>query len=106
MDTLERQCVLIVGGSRGLGLGIVEALVARHAHVTVTARDSTRLAELDARLGVSIVHGDATDPQLAESVLRDIRPAVLVINAGATPAMAPLHEQTWESFSRNWEPPR
>ena len=103
MDTLERQRVLIVGGSRGLGLGIVEALVARHANVTVMARDSKRLAELEARLGVSIVHGDATDPQLAGSVLRDVRPAVLVVNAGATPAMAPLHEQTWESFSRNWE---
>jgi hypothetical protein len=27
---------------------------------------------------------------------------VLVLNAGATPTMAPLHLQTWESFSENW----
>jgi NAD(P)-dependent dehydrogenase (short-subunit alcohol dehydrogenase family) len=25
------------------------------------------------------------------------------LNAGATPAMAPLHKQNWESFSRNWD---
>jgi len=28
---------------------------------------------------------------------------VLVLNAGATPTMAPLHEQTWESFTKNWD---
>ena len=102
MQTLEQQRVLVTGGSRGLGLGVVEALVARKARVTVVARDSVRLTELKARLGVSIVSGDATDPVLAESVLRDVRPSVLVLNAGATPTMAPLHEQTWESFSKNW----
>src|SRR5882672_8734131 len=103
MQTLERQRVLITGGSRGLGLGVVEALVARQAKVTVIARDSARLTEIKARLGVSIIPGDATDPMLAESVLRDVRPLVLVLNAGATPTMAPLHEQTWESFSKNWD---
>src|SRR5439155_5692086 len=102
MQTLEQQRVLVTGGSRGLGLGVVEALVARKASVTVVARNSVRLTELKARLGVSIVSGDATDPVLAESVLRDVRPSVLVLNAGATPTMAPLHEQTWESFSKNW----
>jgi NAD(P)-dependent dehydrogenase (short-subunit alcohol dehydrogenase family) len=47
--------------------------------------------------------GDATDRTLAESMLRQLRPSVLVLNAGATPAMVSLHKQTWESFSRNWE---
>src|SRR5579864_4410402 len=100
---LEEQRVLITGGSRGLGLGVVEALVARHANVTVIARDSARLTELKTRLGVSIIPGDATDPVLVDSALRDVRPSVLVLNAGAAPAMAPLHAQTWETFSRNWD---
>ncbi len=98
MQTLGEKRVLITGGSRGLGLGVVEALVAHHASVTVVAR----LTELKARLGVSIIPGDATDPTLAESVLREVRPSVLLLNAGAAPTMAPLHEQTWESFSKNW----
>jgi NAD(P)-dependent dehydrogenase (short-subunit alcohol dehydrogenase family) len=101
MQTLEQQSVLITG-SRGLGLGVVEALVARHANVTIIARDLARLTELKARLGVSIILGDATDPKLAESALREARPSLLVLNAGATPTMASLHEQTWESFSKNW----
>jgi NAD(P)-dependent dehydrogenase (short-subunit alcohol dehydrogenase family) len=102
MQTLEQRRVLITGGSRGLGMGVVEALVARRANVTVIARDSGHLSELKARLGVAVVPGDATDPKLAESALRQVRPSVLVLNAGATPTMAPLHEQTWESFSEIW----
>jgi NAD(P)-dependent dehydrogenase (short-subunit alcohol dehydrogenase family) len=102
MQTLEQQRVLVVGGSRGLGLGVAEAFIARHASVTVLARDAARLSELESRLGVSIILGDATDPTLAECALRDVQPSVLVLNAGATPTMAPLHEQTWDSFSKDW----
>jgi NAD(P)-dependent dehydrogenase (short-subunit alcohol dehydrogenase family) len=49
------------------------------------------------------VAGDATGDALAEEVIRTRRPDLLVLNAGATPPMAPVQEQTWESFSRNWE---
>jgi NAD(P)-dependent dehydrogenase (short-subunit alcohol dehydrogenase family) len=76
--------------------------VARQANVTVVARDATQLAAVRTRLGVSMVSGDATDPKLAEDALREVRAAVLVLNAGATPTMAPLHEQTWEPFSKVW----
>lgn len=103
MDTLEGRRALVVGGSRGLGLGVVEAMAARGAEVTVIARSAEALAGLKRRLGVSVIVGDATDAELAESTLRALKPAVLVLNAGATPAMAPLHQQTWESFSMNWE---
>ena len=103
MQTLKHQNALIVGGSRGLGLGVVEALAARDANVTVIARDAARLTDLKARLGVSVIVGDATDPALADSAIREVSPLVLVLNAGATPVMSPLHKQTWESFSRNWE---
>jgi NAD(P)-dependent dehydrogenase (short-subunit alcohol dehydrogenase family) len=103
MDTLERQRAVVTGGSRGFGLGIVEALVDRKAEVTVVARDPKRLSDVKGRLGVGIVAGDVTDPSLAERVLREVRPTVLVLNAGVTPLMAPLHEQSWESFSAVWE---
>ena len=102
MKTLERQRALVTGGSRGLGLGIVEALVARGAEVTVLARSAGPLEEAKRRLGVSIIAGDAADPALAASVLRELSPTVLVLNAGATPTMAPLHQQSWESFSEIW----
>jgi NAD(P)-dependent dehydrogenase (short-subunit alcohol dehydrogenase family) len=102
MQTLKDQRVVVTGGSRGLGLGIVEALVARNANVTVVARDPGRLADVKHRLGVGIAPGDVADPALAERVVREIRPTVIVLNAGVPPAMAPIHEQTWEAFSAVW----
>ena len=102
MQTLKDQRVVVTGGSRGLGLGIVEALVARNANVTVVARDLGRLADVQRRLGVGSAPGDVADPALAERVIREIKPAVLVLNAGATPPMGPIHELTWEAFSTVW----
>jgi len=102
MQTLENQRALVTGGSSGLGLGIVEALVAAKADVVVVARDAQRLADVERRLGVTTVVGDVADAGLAESLLREFRPAVLALNAGAIPAMGPLHEQTWEGFSNTW----
>jgi NAD(P)-dependent dehydrogenase (short-subunit alcohol dehydrogenase family) len=102
MDIADQK-VVVTGGSRGLGLGIVEALVERKATVTVVARDGGQLAEVRRRLGVSVVKGDITDVDLARTVLSDVRPDVLILNAGASPRMAPLHEQTWEAFSQVWD---
>ena len=102
MENLKDQRVIVTGGSSGLGLGLVEALVERGARITVVARDAGRLAEVERRLGVSVVAGDITDRALATALLRDIRPSVLVLNGGATPHMAPLHEQSWEAFSAIW----
>jgi NAD(P)-dependent dehydrogenase (short-subunit alcohol dehydrogenase family) len=102
MQTLENVRALVTGGSSGLGLGIVEALVDAKANVVVVARDAVRLAEIERRLGVTVVAGDIADAGLAESLLREFRPAVLALNAGAIPAMGLLHEQTWEGFSNTW----
>lgn len=102
MQTLKDQRVIVTGGSSGLGLGVVEALVARQAKVMVVARDAQRLAEVESRFGVVGAAGDVADRALAVSLLQEYRPTVLVLNAGATPPTGPLHEQSWESFSANW----
>jgi NAD(P)-dependent dehydrogenase (short-subunit alcohol dehydrogenase family) len=102
MQTLKDQRVIVTGGSSGLGLGVVEALVARQAKVMVVARDAQRLAEVENRFGVVSAAGDVADRALAVSLLQEYRPTVLVLNAGATPPTGPLHEQSWDSFSVNW----
>jgi len=102
METLEGQKAVVTGGSRGLGLGIVEALVAQKARVTVVARDPERLAAVAKRLGVDVVRGDVADESFARGVLGEVRPTILVLNAGVAPPMGPLHELTWENFSQPW----
>jgi NADP-dependent 3-hydroxy acid dehydrogenase YdfG len=53
MQTLKNERAIVTGGSSGLGLGVVESLVARGAKVMVVARDAQRLAEVENRLGVA-----------------------------------------------------
>ena len=102
MHNLQGKKAVVVGGNRGLGLAMVESLVARGARVTVVGRDEQRLKEVANRLGVDVIRGDATDEALAESVIAQVRPTLLLLNAAALPGLAPIHEQTWEGFSRTW----
>jgi NAD(P)-dependent dehydrogenase (short-subunit alcohol dehydrogenase family) len=102
LRTLQGERVVVTGGSRGLGLGIGEALLARGAHVTVVARDPGRLADVE-RLGAAVRRGDVTDPALMSAVVADVKPSVLILNAGATPVMAPLDEQSWDTFTAVWD---
>jgi NAD(P)-dependent dehydrogenase (short-subunit alcohol dehydrogenase family) len=39
METLKNKRAIVTGGSKGLGLAIVEALLAREAEVVAIARD-------------------------------------------------------------------
>ena len=49
--SLKDKNVVVTGGSRGLGLGLVEALVAHGAAVTVVARNADALKFVRAELG-------------------------------------------------------
>jgi NAD(P)-dependent dehydrogenase (short-subunit alcohol dehydrogenase family) len=49
--SLKDKSAVVTGGSRGLGLGLVEALVAHGARVTVVARSAEALDSVRARLG-------------------------------------------------------
>jgi NAD(P)-dependent dehydrogenase (short-subunit alcohol dehydrogenase family) len=95
---------VVTGASRGFGRAIVAALVASGTRVVGIARDEQALRAVGAELGEGFtpVAADATDEALAQDVIREHRPDLLVLNAGATPHMAPVQEQTWETFSRNW----
>ena len=100
---LEGKTAIVTGGSRGLGLGVVEALVGRGAKVWVVARNEADLEAVRARLGVQVIPADIADAAAARRILADVRPDILVLNAGATPAEGPLDQLDWEAFSRPWE---
>ncbi len=95
---------VVTGTSRGFGRAIATALVAAGTNVVGVARDAQAQHEVREELGERFtpVTADATDAGVAQSLVHKHRPGLLVLNAGATPHMAPLPEQTWETFSRNW----
>ena len=102
---LSGTTALVTGASRGFGRAIAIALSTHGAHVVGVARDRARLEELRAQLGGTYtpVAADATDPVVAGQLLDKYRPRTLVLNAGAAPLARPIHRQTWQTFSRNWE---
>jgi NAD(P)-dependent dehydrogenase (short-subunit alcohol dehydrogenase family) len=102
---LAGTTALVTGASRGFGRGIATALSKAGAQVVGVARDRGRLDGLRAELGGSFiaVPADAADPVVAGQLIDAYRPAVLVLNAGATPLPRPIHQHTWATFGRNWE---
>ena len=101
--SLKDKTIVVTGGSRGLGLGLVEALVAHGARVTVVARDS-RCARIRPRpAGRRHDPADVTDETAAHRILAEVRPDILVLNAGATPRMGRLDQISWADFTATWE---
>ncbi len=100
---LQDKKVVVTGGSRGLGLGLVEALVAHGAEITVIARDEGALASVRTRLGVETISADVTDETAAHHILKEVHPDILVLNAGAKPRMGRLDQLSWQDFSATWE---
>jgi NAD(P)-dependent dehydrogenase (short-subunit alcohol dehydrogenase family) len=76
--SLKDKNAVVTGRSRGLGLGLVEALVAQGARVTVVARGAEALASVRARLGVDTISADVTDEAAAHPVLAELRPHILL----------------------------
>jgi NAD(P)-dependent dehydrogenase (short-subunit alcohol dehydrogenase family) len=101
--SLKHKTIVVTGGTRGLGLGLVEALVDQGAKVTVVARDKAALAAVEQRLRVTAIQADVTEAEAAQRILADVRPDVLVLNAGATPRMERLDQVSWADFSATWE---
>ena len=102
--SLKDKTIVVTGGSRGLGLGLVEALVAQGAKVTVVARGNEALdgGSTD-RLGVAAIAADVTDETAAHRILAEVRPDILVLNAGATPRMGRLDQLSWADFTAIWD---
>jgi NAD(P)-dependent dehydrogenase (short-subunit alcohol dehydrogenase family) len=101
MQNLNGKRVLVTGGSQGLGLAMVEALVAYGANVTAMSRNRSNLVAAE-ELGASVIAGDATDAALMNSLVRDESPDVLILNAGTRLPIKPIDQQSWDEFSIVW----
>jgi NAD(P)-dependent dehydrogenase (short-subunit alcohol dehydrogenase family) len=100
---LSERTTIVVGASRGLGRGIALAFADAGAPVIAVARNATAFPPTaGAAATIEPVSADAGDSLVADSLLDRYEPGAVILVAGATPLLAPLQHQTWESFSANW----
>jgi NAD(P)-dependent dehydrogenase (short-subunit alcohol dehydrogenase family) len=97
---------IVIGGGSGIGRATVLALAAAGARVWAVGRQTAPLERVRreaAGPGEVLVRAfDATDPAATERLLAEVDPDLVVVSAGARARLAPVDEQTWESFSEPW----
>ena len=104
MSDLSGRTTVVVGASRGLGRGIATALAAASGPVVAVARTAVEFPEPANGAGtIRSEVADAGDAAVAGNLLDRYEPEAVVLVAGASPYMRPLQQQTWETFSANWE---
>ena len=104
MSELSDTTTMVVGASRGLGHGIATALAQAGARVVAVSRTEAAFPE-PANGGGRVQRelADAADAAVAGGFLDRYEPQALILVAGASPDMRPLQDQTWETFSVNWQ---
>jgi NAD(P)-dependent dehydrogenase (short-subunit alcohol dehydrogenase family) len=102
---LSGSTAIVTGASRGFGRAVAAALIHAGANVVGIARDARRLEHLGHELGNAFtpVVADVADPVVAGRLFDAYQPRTLVLNAGASPLARPIHQHTWETFSRTWQ---
>ena len=104
MSSLTDKTTIVVGASRGLGRGIATAFAQAGASVVAVARTGQATGQVASRPGaIRDEIADAGEPTVAAGLLDRHEPDVIVLVAGATPYMRPLQQQTWDTFSVNWQ---
>lgn len=107
---LQGRRALVMGGSRGLGKAIAQALVAEGARVAICARNAERLGATALELGVEGIVCDLSAPGAAAALIREtekrIGPLdVLVVNTGGPPPglFVDLSDAAWRAaFEGLW----
>jgi len=96
--------IIVVGASRGLGHGIAVAAAKAGATVVAVSRSAAKFPQLANDSGtIQVECVDAADARAAATLLDRYDPEVMILAAGAAPAMRPLQQHTWETFSVNWQ---
>ena len=106
MSSLTDKTTIVVGASRGLGRGIATAFAQTGASVVAVARTGQATGR-GRRRRPGAIRGeiaDAGDPTVAAGLLDRYEPRCDRAGGRRDPATCgPLQQQTWETFSVNWQ---
>ncbi len=101
------RTAIIVGASRGTGLELSKQLAESGVDVIALGRSGGSLESLakgveatERRL--TMLKADGTDETVIASLLENMCPDLIVLAGGTQPQMAPVSQQSWDSFSASW----
>jgi 3-oxoacyl-[acyl-carrier protein] reductase len=104
MSNLSGKTTIVVGAGRGIGRGITTAFADAGARVIAVSRTAATFPQPANGAGsIQSEVADAAEAAAPARLLDRYEPEIVVLVAGASPHMRPLQEQTWETFSLNWE---
>src|SRR3989475_7381983 len=104
MTSLRGKVAVVSGASSGVGKATVQALVGEGVRVTAVARggDGLRALRAEAGAGVETVQADASDPAVADRLIRELKPDLVVLAAGIHPAPGPPAPPTLGAVFEAW----
>lgn len=102
---LEKERVLIVGGSSGIGLGVAAAVLQQGAVVTIAGRSKDKLRAAKVQLGADdrlrTVAADVTDEEQVRSLFESCGEIDhLVVTRGVVPFNAPVESMDLDAARR------
>lgn len=113
MTLLKDKCIVIIGGTTGLGLSAAKAFIAEGAKVIAVGRSTDSVEEAAKAFGrqAEVFSGDATDPATAEKAIELCIQKFGSFNglyhvaggSGRKMGDGPLHELTLEGWNKTME---
>ncbi|TQM64715.1 NAD(P)-dependent dehydrogenase (short-subunit alcohol dehydrogenase family) [Humibacillus xanthopallidus] len=101
---LEGQTVVLIGGTRGIGLATARLAGVEGARLIITARDAERLREVGSELGAATAAFDATDLERLGRFIDELPDVVdHVLITGPGPYYAPLADLDLIEARRDYE---
>jgi 3-oxoacyl-[acyl-carrier protein] reductase len=102
------KVALVTGASKGLGLGVAEALQREGATVAISSRSRERIDTAAARIGAAAFVHDSADAEAAAELVRQVEAQlgpidILVANSGGPPASADALEFTLDQWRSAYE---